>query len=99
MRPSLLLLDEPFAAPSIRIYPGAAATVFRVVFSRRRFSFIVVTHSFEEAVFLGRQILVLDNGARIKTTLHNPGAGDPEYRRTPEFFRQSLRLRNTLEDS
>ncbi len=98
MRPSLLLLDEPFAAIDT-ITRERLQNSLSALFSRRRFSFIVVTHSFEEAVFLGRQILVLDNGARIRATLHNPGAGDPEYRRTPEFFRQSLRLRNTLEDS
>ncbi len=98
LRPSLLLLDEPFAAIDT-ITRERLQNSLSALFTRRRFSFIIVTHSFEEAVFLGKQILVLDNGARIRAVLHNPGATDAGYRRTPEFFRQSLALRSTLEDS
>ena len=54
LRPSLLLLDEPFAAIDTitreRLQNRSSA-----LFAQRRFSFIVVTHSFDEAVFLGRQ--------------------------------------------
>ncbi|MBA4418839.1 MAG: ABC transporter ATP-binding protein [Syntrophus sp. (in: bacteria)] len=97
LRPSLLLLDEPFAAIDTitreRLQSGLLA-----VFKRRRFSFIVVTHSFEEAVFMGRKILVLDNRAGIRTVLNNPDAGDIAFRSSPEFFERSLELRRVLED-
>jgi ABC-type nitrate/sulfonate/bicarbonate transport system ATPase subunit len=96
LRPSLLLLDEPFAAIDTitreRLQNGLLA-----VFNQRRFSFIIVTHSFDEAVFMGRRIMVLDNMARIATILDNPSAGDPEYRSSPEFFQRSLELRRALE--
>jgi NitT/TauT family transport system ATP-binding protein len=96
LRPSLLLLDEPFAAIDT-ITRERLQNNLSAIFSMRRFSFIVVTHSFEEAVFLGKQILVLDNNARIRAMLQNPLATDPEYRSTPEFFRQSSNLRSILE--
>lgn len=98
LRPSLLLLDEPFAAIDTitreRLQGGLVT-----VFNERRFSFIIVTHNIEEAVFLGRRIIVLENGAAgIKTMLDNPGAGDPGYRNSPEFFKLTLALRNILEE-
>lgn len=37
---------------------------------QRHFSYIIVTHNIEEAVFLGRRIIVLDNGIpSIKTII------------------------------
>ncbi len=97
LKPSLLLLDEPFAAIDTitreRLQNGLVS-----VFNERRFSFVIVTHSIEEALFLGRRIVVLGNGRDgIRTVLHNPGAGSLEYRSTPEFFAQTLKLREILE--
>ncbi|MDR2018318.1 MAG: ATP-binding cassette domain-containing protein [Syntrophobacterales bacterium] len=96
LRPSLLLLDEPFAAIDTitreRLQNGLLA-----VFNQRQFSFIIVTHSFDEAVFMGKRIMVFDNEMGIATILNNPAAGDPEYRSSPEFFRRNLELRKVLE--
>jgi len=98
LRPSLLLLDEPFAAIDTitreRLQEGLLE-----IFAQRRFAFIIVTHSFDEAVFLGKNILVLDNGTGIRAMLENGKAGDPAYRSTPEFFKRSMELRRVLEDS
>ena len=98
LRPSLLLLDEPFAAIDTitreRLQEGLLE-----IFAQRRFSFIIVTHSFDEAVFLARHILVLDNGTGIRTILENEGVGDPSYRASPEFFKRSTELRRVLEGS
>ena len=96
LRPSLLLLDEPFAAIDTltreRLQSGLLA-----VFTQRNFSFIIVTHSFDEAIFMGRRVMVLDNGGSIAAILDNPAAGDPDYRNRPEFFERSLDLRRILE--
>jgi NitT/TauT family transport system ATP-binding protein len=96
LRPSLLLLDEPFAAIDTltreRLQNGMLA-----VFNERRFSFIIVTHSFDEAIFMGRRIMVFDDKAGIAAVLDNPAAGDPDYRSSPQFFERSLELRRILE--
>lgn len=100
LRPSLLLLDEPFAAIDTitreRLQMGLLD-----VFRRRPFSFIIVTHSFEEAVFLGKKILVLDDAATggkgARAIVDNGKACDPAYRSTPEFFSRTVELRRILE--
>ncbi len=97
LRPSLLLLDEPFAAIDTTTRERLQNGLLEV-FNQRRFSFIIVTHSFDEAIFMGRKILVLDNRAGIRKVLDNPEAGDIKYRSRPEFFERSLELRHVLED-
>jgi NitT/TauT family transport system ATP-binding protein len=97
LRPSLLLLDEPFAAIDA-ITRERLQDKLMVVFGQRQFSFIIVTHNIEEAIFLGRRILVLDNRASgINTIVDNPDAGDPHYRTKPTFFEVSTKLRKILE--
>ena len=98
LRPSLLLLDEPFAAIDT-ITRERLQTGLLDIFSQRRFSFIIVTHSFDEAVFLGRKILVLDNSTGIRAFIDNNGAGNPAFRSTPEYFERTLELRRILEGS
>jgi NitT/TauT family transport system ATP-binding protein len=96
LRPGLLLLDEPFAAIDTltreRLQTGLLA-----VFAERAFSFIIVTHSFDEAIFMGRKVMVLNDRGSIAAILDNPAAGDPDYRNRPEFFERSLDLRRVLE--
>jgi NitT/TauT family transport system ATP-binding protein len=98
LRPSLLLLDEPFAAIDT-ITRERLQNRLLEIFTQRRFSFIIVTHSFEEAVFLGRHVLVLDNGAVVRALFDNSQAGDLGYRSSPRFFERTLELRKILEGS
>jgi NitT/TauT family transport system ATP-binding protein len=97
LKPSLLLLDEPFAAIDT-ITRERLQNHLLAIFSQRRFSFIIVTHNIEEAVFLGRKMLVLEEKG-LRTVLDNPGVGNAEYRNKPEFFELSRRLRNVLEET
>lgn len=98
LRPSLLLLDEPFAAIDA-ITRERLQDRLLTVFGQRQFSFIIVTHNIEEAIFLGKRILILDNRASgISTIVDNPGVGDPHYRTKPAFFALSTKLRDILEE-
>ncbi|HNY70543.1 MAG TPA: ATP-binding cassette domain-containing protein [Syntrophorhabdus sp.] len=97
LRPALLLLDEPFAAIDA-ITRERLQDRLLAVFGHRQFSFIIVTHNIEEAIFLGKRILILNNKAcGLCTILENPGVGDLHYRTKPGFFELSTRLRNLLE--
>jgi NitT/TauT family transport system ATP-binding protein len=98
LKPSLLLLDEPFAAIDT-ITRERLQTGLLSIFAQRRFSFIIVTHSFEEAIYLGKRILVLDNEAHVLAMLENPQAGTPDFPSSQEFFTRTLELRHILEDS
>lgn len=97
LNPLLLLLDEPFAAIDTVTRERLQNNLLDV-FAQRRFSFIIVTHNIEEAVFLGRRIVVLDGNARgIKTIMDNPGMGAAQYRNDPVFFERTTELRGILE--
>ncbi len=97
LRPSLLLLDEPFAAIDA-ITRERLQNRLLTIFNQRRFSFIIVTHNIEEAVFLGRRIIVLDDRASgIHTIIDNKEMGSLEYRNRPIFFERCLELRTILE--
>jgi NitT/TauT family transport system ATP-binding protein len=97
LRPRLLLLDEPFAALDA-ITRERLQNHLLDVFAHRQFSFIIVTHNIEEAVFLGRRVSLLDpNIAGIQAMIDNPEAGSTDYRNQPVFFRRSLALRQMLE--
>jgi NitT/TauT family transport system ATP-binding protein len=98
LNPQLLLLDEPFAAIDT-VTRERLQNQLLLVFQQRQFSYIIVTHNIEEAVFLGKRIIVLGNGApSIRTILDNPGMGDTDYRNKPEFFDLTKQLRTILED-
>jgi len=98
LRPLLLLLDEPFAALDT-ITRERLQNHLLTLFSHRPFSFIIVTHNIEEAVFLGRRIMVLGNlMAGIHAVIDNPEMGDPDYRQNPLYFQRILQLREILKE-
>jgi NitT/TauT family transport system ATP-binding protein len=86
LKPRLLLLDEPFSAVD-EIIRERLHNHLLDLFNRRRFSFIVVTHNVEEAVMLGRRIMIMnkENGG-IAAIIDNPGGGEAIYRQDPCFF-------------
>ncbi|MHB8108821.1 MAG: ABC transporter ATP-binding protein [Syntrophorhabdaceae bacterium] len=97
LNPLLLLLDEPFAAIDT-VTRERLQNSLLTVFAQRRFSFIIVTHNIEEAVFLGRRIIILSNAAHgIHKILGNPEMGNPEYRNNTVFFERTRQLRGILE--
>jgi len=97
LKPLLLLLDEPFAAIDT-ITRERLQNGLLTVFNQRRFGFIIVTHNIEEAVFLGKKIMILNHyGAGENIFVENPEMGSLEYRNTPSFFKKCLELRGILE--
>jgi len=58
-----------------------------------------VTHSLEEAVVLGRKIMVMSGRpARPVAVFDNPGFGDAAIRDTHQCFELLKTLRHTVED-
>jgi NitT/TauT family transport system ATP-binding protein len=98
LNPLLLLLDEPFAAIDT-VTREKLQNQLLGAFSKRQFSFIIVTHNIEEAVFLGKKIIILSNGTpSIKTVIDNPGMGGVDYRNNAAFFELTTELRKILEE-
>lgn len=97
LRPSLLLLDEPFAALDTltreRLQDLVAAS-----WRRRRFGMCLVTHNIQEAVRLGRRILIMGGSpGEVLSEVDNPSACGEDYRGSEEFDDMSRRVRNVLE--
>lgn len=98
LRPELLLLDEPFAALDALTRERLQQALLDL-YRRRNLSYIIVTHNIEEAVMLGRRVLVFGgHPAKIKALMDIPTFGLEDPRSREEFFAASVSLRKMLED-
>jgi len=94
IEPDLLLLDEPFASLDAMTREKLQNRL-REVQDRRRLTMILITHSIEEAVFLGDTIHVMDKSGGL-TALANTNHPD-RHRSTRPFFDQTVAVRERLE--
>jgi ABC-type nitrate/sulfonate/bicarbonate transport system ATPase subunit len=94
--PNLLLMDEPFSSLDALTREDLQRLTLELR-AETNLTTMVVTHNIEEAVYLGRRILVL--GRPPATHLHvieNPAAGDPGYRGQPAYLAKCNELRDAL---
>ncbi|WP_410655550.1 ABC transporter ATP-binding protein [Amycolatopsis sp. lyj-112] len=94
--PEVLLLDEPFGALDVQTKEDMQVLI-RQVWTDTGTTVLMVTHDVEEAVFLGRRVVVLaSDPGRVAAdiTVELPGERDLSVKRTPEF----LALRASIED-
>ncbi len=99
LNPSLLLLDEPFAALDTLIRERLQDLV-AAVWRRRGFAAVLVTHNIQEAVRLGQTILVMSGApGTIVSEIENPRACSRDYRGSDEFYRVARLLRRGLEQT
>lgn len=90
--PELLLMDEPFSSLDALTRARLQNTVL-ALWRRRRPTCVLVTHNVEEAVFLGRHIMVLNGRpARKVLWLTNPCFGEPEARSREAYFELTRRV-------
>ncbi len=95
-RPDILLLDEPFSSLDA-ITREALQNLLAALWRQHGCTTVLVTHSIEEAVFLGRQILVLGGSpTRVAASLDNPGCGLPASRFTERYFSLVKAVRENL---
>ena len=97
VEPELLLMDEPFSAldaPTRETLQNTLAGIW----IREGLTMILVTHSIEEAVFLGRSIMVMSGRpGSIKAILENKHAGDAGFRNEEAFYGAVKQVRKLLE--
>ncbi len=95
--PDLLLMDEPFSSLDALTRENLQELLLEV-WRKDGLTLVLVTHSIEEAVFLGQRIFILS--PRPGTIIHevaNRGAGEPGYRRRPAYYEKCLEVRRLLE--
>ncbi len=97
LEPDVLLMDEPFSALDAPTRQDLEQLTLDLQ-AETKMTTVFVTHNIEEAVTLGRKILVLGAPPQRMPLrcVDNPGAGRPGYRDEPEFFAQTRRLREML---
>lgn len=92
--PDLLLLDEASASLDAITKEAIQNLILKIIKSRP-LTVVMVTHSIEEAVFLGQKILVMGEGG-IRSILENAYFGDEAIRSKPEYYKICLDLREQL---
>jgi len=96
LEPDLLLMDEPFASLDTPTREDLQRLV-RTISTERPLTSILVTHSIEEALFMGGNILVLQNGINNRPlVLENPFAGQLEMNTEIEYQQLVSRIREEL---
>ncbi len=97
LEPDLLLMDEPFAAldaPTREDLQNLTIELQR----EQNLTLVVVTHNIEDAVFLGKKILVLSRPPHSTPVIvDNPRAGEAAYRSQSAFFEKCAQLRAALQ--
>lgn len=111
--PDLLLMDEPFSSLDALTREDLQNTVLEIWRERNvnnraggmkndpaePLTIVLVTHSIEEASFLGKRIAVMDdNPGSIVKLVENGEMGDIDYRKTPGFYDHCSMLRGLLKN-
>ncbi len=98
LKPDVLLMDEPFSALDAPTRENLEQLVLDL-HSETKTTMLFVTHDIEEAVLLGRKILVLGVPPhRLPRVVENPGAGSAAYRDSSMFLERAAELRKMLKE-
>ncbi|MCX7038339.1 MAG: ABC transporter ATP-binding protein [Spirochaetes bacterium] len=96
LSPDLLLMDEPFSALDA-ISRESLQDLLIGLLDEKPIAAMVVTHSIEEAAFLGSSVsLLAGRPARIVERFDNPGQGKRGYRCSDELFSFTNILRDAM---
>jgi len=92
----LLLMDEPLSALDA-LTREDLQDLLLALWRDRGHTSVLVTHSIEEAVYLGRRVVVMTpRPGRVADVVDNPGMGSAGYRQTEEFYAKCAELRSLL---
>lgn len=96
VQPDVLLMDEPFSSLDALTREDLQNVILDLQ-QEMGITTIIVTHSIEEAVLLGRQILVLGQPpASAPWIVNNPCEDVSAYRQSSEFYARCSELRGRL---
>lgn len=94
----LFLMDEPLSALDELTREGLQELLLDL-WRRRGHTQVLVTHSVEEAVYLGRRIAVMSaRPGRIAHIVDNPGYGSHDHRNSEGFHARCVELRHRLRE-
>lgn len=93
----LLLMDEPLSALDALNREDLQNALLEL-WRRRGHAQVLVTHSVEEAVFLGKRVLVMSpRPGRVAGVVDNHAMGETDYRDHPDFYSRCAEVRHLLQ--
>ena len=98
-QPQVLLMDEPFGALDA-ITRGRLNVELLNIWAKTATTIVFVTHSIDEAVFLGQRVIVMSaNPGRVHAEIEVPMEypRTPDLREAPEFVTIAAQVRKALE--
>lgn len=97
IKPNLLLMDEPFSALDA-ITREEMQELFLKIWKEHRVTTLFITHSVDEALYLGKKIIVLTpSPGSVYRTIENESFGITNLREREEYFKNSIQLRKIIE--
>lgn len=91
-----LLMDEPFSALDA-ITREETQNIFLNLWEKQKLLTILVTHDVEEALYLGKNIIVLSKNGRILENLQNPFFGNREQIYDKDFIEMRKKIRELIQ--
>jgi len=96
LRPDLLLMDEPFAALDAPTRESLQTLTLSLC-AEAGLTVVLVTHSIEEAAFVGQHILLLSEPPNVKAgAVENPHTANADYRASATYQATCTQLRQKL---
>jgi len=93
----LLLMDEPFSALD-QMTKEATQNLFFRIWQARKPTTIFITHSIDEAVFMGQKIVLMSKPpGSILNIMENPTFGQPDARASEAFAGVCRQIRTLIE--
>jgi len=97
LEPDLLLMDEPFSSLD-EVTREDLQSLTLSLCAEKQLTLIVVTHAIEEAVVLGKRILLLDEvPTRTAKVFENPAAGTEGHRGSKDYQELCNLLRREMQ--
>ena len=98
LKPDILLMDEPFSALDA-LSREDAQDLFLELWEEYKVSTLLVTHSIEEAVYIGNKIVVMSKSpGKIVNTLDNPLFGKSKRRLNSQFYQFCMDIRRLVNE-
>ncbi|MDD2586711.1 MAG: ABC transporter ATP-binding protein [Syntrophomonadaceae bacterium] len=96
LKPDLLLMDEPFSALDA-ITREKMQELFLEIWQQNRVTTVFITHSVDEALYLGSKIVVLSPApGKVKKILENRCFQLDNLRTRDEYYAMSMQLREIV---
>lgn len=96
MNPDLLLMDEPFSALDA-LTREEAQELFIQIWSQYETTTVFVTHSIEEAIYMGKKIIIMSHcPGTIVDIIDNPLFNTENLRENQDYLKLSVYIRSII---